>query len=307
MNKSYKNIAIHFLKDRKDFFASFCLCIFCTHHDLFNQTITHKTCTSFLTVIRQEHYYPKNIQLFILISRPKCYLLKVAIHQPQYFPYAGFFHKLSLADVFVIMDDVQYDKRFTNRNRIVSPNGWIWITVPINKDHKFSPNHAVEVNNDLDWKETHRKKIFHSYSKARFFHIYKDYFESLYDKDWNMLFELNLETINQVIKWLGIKIDIIKESELNVSGESTQRLVNVCKALGADTYVSGSGGIGYLDEKAFEKNSIRLEYQKYRCRPYLQHLSEQFIPNLSIIDMLANVGPSSSQLISESAELVAST
>lgn len=235
-------------------------------------------------------------------------MLRVAIHQPQYFPYAGFFHKLSLADVFVIMDDVQYDKRFTNRNRIIIPDGWMWLTVPINKDHKFSPNFEVGINNDLDWKELHRRKIFHSYSKAKFFHLYKDYFESLYNKDWNLLFELNLETIKQVIKWLGIKIDIIKESELKVSGESTQRLVNVCKALGADTYVSGSGGTNYLDEKLFGKNSIRLEYQKYQCCLYLQHLSEHFIPDLSIIDMLANVGPGSLQLISESAgELVTST
>ena len=234
-------------------------------------------------------------------------MLKAAIHQPQYFPYAGFFHKLSLADVFVIMDDVQYDKRFTNRNRIISPNGEMWITVPINKDHKFSPNCMVEINNDLDWREMHLRKIFYSYSKTKFFHIYKNYFESLYSKDWNLLFELNFETIKQVIKWLGIKIDIVRESELKVSGESTQRLANVCKALGADTYVSGSGGTGYLDEKIFEKHNVRLEYQKYRCRPYLQHLSEQFIPNLSIIDMLANVGPGSLQLISESAELVTNT
>jgi hypothetical protein len=230
--------------------------------------------------------------------------LKAAIHQPQYFPYAGFFHKLSLADVFVIMDDVQYDKRFTNRNRIIRPNGEMWITVPINKDHKFSPNFMVEINNDLDWKEMHLRKISHSYSKAKFFHLYKDYFESLYSKDWNLLFELNLETIKQVIKWLGIKIDIVRESELKVSGESTQRLANVCKALGADTYVSGSGGTRYLDEKVFGEKNIRLEYQKYRCRPYLQHLSEQFIPNLSIIDILANVGPGSLQLISESTEFI---
>jgi hypothetical protein len=235
--------------------------------------------------------------------------LKAAIHQPQYFPYAGFFHKISLADVFVIMDDVQYDKRFTNRNKIIMPNGWAWLTVPINKDHKFSPNNVVEINNALEWKETHRKKIFHSYSKAKFFHIYKDYFESLYSKDWDLLFELNFETIKQVIKWLGIKIDIVKESELGVSGESTQRLVNVCKALGADTYVSGSGGANYLDEKLFGNGGIRLEYQKYRCAPYVQHQSEKFVADLSIIDMLANVGPGSLQLISEggSRQLVTST
>ena len=224
--------------------------------------------------------------------------MKVVIHQPQYFPYAGFFHKLSLADVFVIMDDAQYDKRFTNRNRIIIPNGWMWITVPINKEHKFLPNTEVDVNNQLAWRETHWRKIYHSYSKAKFFHAYKDYFEALYKKDWNFLFELDLETIKQVIKWLGIKIEIIRESELKVKGESTQRLVNVCRVLGADTYISGSGGKNYLDEKLFERNQIKLEYQRYKCKPYPQHLSELFIPDLSIIDMLANVGPDSIKLIS---------
>ncbi|HXW02233.1 MAG TPA: WbqC family protein [Candidatus Nitrosotenuis sp.] len=225
--------------------------------------------------------------------------MRVAIHQPHYFPYAGFFHKLSLADVFVIMDDAQYDKRFTNRNRIIIPNGWTWITVPIKKDCKFGPNYKVEINNELAWRDMHWKMIRHSYSGARFFYLYKDYFESLYKKDWRMLFELDYETTKQVISWLGIKVDIIKESELKVKGQSTQRLVNVCKALGADTYVSGAGGKTYLDEKLFEKENIRLQYQKFRSFPYTQHLSESFIPDLSIIDMLANVGPDSLQLLAD--------
>ncbi|MBI5698329.1 MAG: WbqC family protein, partial [Thaumarchaeota archaeon] len=72
--------------------------------------------------------------------------MKVAIHQPHYFPYPGFFHKLSLADVFVIMDNTQYDKRYTNRNRIITPNGWIWLTVPINKEHKFNEVSKVKIN-----------------------------------------------------------------------------------------------------------------------------------------------------------------
>lgn len=224
--------------------------------------------------------------------------MKVAIHQPHYFPYPGFFHKLSLADVFVIMDNTQYDKRYTNRNRIITPNGWVWLTVPINKEHKFNPVSKVEINNELDWKKIHWNKIHHSYSNSKFFHLYAQYFEDLFKKDWTSLFELDLETTKQVMKWLGIKTKLILESELKVNGTATQRLVNICKNLGADTYISGSGGRNYLDEKLFEKNNLLLGYQKYTCHPYCQHLSESFVPDLSIIDALANLGPGTMQITS---------
>lgn len=196
------------------------------------------------------------------------------------------------------MDNTQYDKRYTNRNKIITPNGWVWLTVPINKDHKFRPVSEVEINNESDWAKTHWMKIHHSYSKSKFFHIYREYFEELFKKHWEMLFELDLETTKQVIKWLGIETELVLESELNVSGTGTQRLVDICKSLGADTYISGSGAKNYLDEKLFEKNNLILGYQKYHSRQYQQHLSESFISDLSIIDALANLGPHTLQIIS---------
>ena len=225
--------------------------------------------------------------------------LKATIHQPQYFPYAGFFHKLSLADIFVILDDAQYDKRFTNRNKIIATNDWIWITVPINKDHKFLPNIFVEINNNLKWKEVHWKKIYQSYANTKHFKLYRDYLHNLYKKEWNMLFDLDFETLKKTIDWLGIKIEIVRSSELKANGRSTERLVNICKEMGADTYVSGKDGRNYMDEKLFEKNNIKLEYQHYVYPQYQQHLSRTFVPDLSIIDMLANVGPDCMRLINE--------
>jgi len=195
------------------------------------------------------------------------------------------------------MDDVQYDKRFTNRNRIIAPTGWTWITVPINKDHKFFLNMLVEINNELSWRELHWKKFFHSYAKTKYFHLYKDYFENLYKREWKYLFDLDFETIKKVLDWLGIKIEIIRESELKIRGSSTERLINVCRSIGADTYVSGIGGRNYIDEKLFEKNIIKLVYQDYKHPTYQQHMSKEFIPDLSIVDMLCNVGPDSLKLI----------
>jgi hypothetical protein len=225
--------------------------------------------------------------------------MKVAIHQPQYFPYGGFFQKVSLSDMYVVMDDAQYDKRYTNRNRIISAGGPVWISVPINKEQKFSPNHEVEINNKMSWRDLHWRRLQLSYNKSPYFNLYREYFEELYKKEWKMLFDLDLNTLKQVISWLGLKVEIILESELHVSTKSSQRLFDVCKAVGADTYVAGIGSRNYMDESIFSRNNVRVEYQNWAPVPYEQHLSKDglFIPNLSIIDMLANLGPDTLNVI----------
>ena len=226
--------------------------------------------------------------------------MKIAIHQANYFPYPGFFHKINQADVFVIQDDIKFVNKITNRNKIISSSGYTWINVPIKKGHQSLPIMDVKINNEIPWKKINFKKVCAGYNKAKFFHLYKDFFENLYKKEWNNIFDLNFETIKQVLIWLNIKTKIVIESELDVSGQHTERLVNVCKKLGADTYISGIGGKKYLDEKLFEKNKIILKYQNYNPIKYTQHMSKSFIPNLSIIDLLANAGSESGKLLKES-------
>lgn len=227
--------------------------------------------------------------------------MKVTIHQPNYFPYPGFFHKLTLADVFVVLDDVQYQYDHTNRNKILARDrNWTRIVIPTKKEHKFSPINQVEINNKSNWREVNWKKIFDSYHDSPFFDLYENYLGNLYKQEWNMLFEINFETIKKTIEWLGIKIKLIRSSELNIPEAATERLVKICKATGADVYISGPGGKQYLNEKLFSANKISLEYQNYVVSTYPQHLSATFIPNLSILDMLMNVGPKSLQLIENS-------
>ena len=222
----------------------------------------------------------------------------ITIHQPDYLPYPGFFHKLTMADTYVVLDNVQYQYDYTNRNKILARDGnWIRITIPTKKEHKFSPIFQVEINNKMNWRETNWQKIFTSYHDAPFFNLYKDYLEKLYRREWNMLFEINFEIIKKTLEWLGIKINIIRSSELNISGTGTERLVNICKTTGADVYVSGIGGRFYLNEKLFNNNNISLRYQNYTAITYPQHLSKSFVSNLSILDLLMNMGPQSSQLI----------
>lgn len=212
-------------------------------------------------------------------------------HQANYLPYPGFFHKLSMADIFVIQDDVQFDERFSNRNKIISSTGWTWITIPIK--HKYLPLSEVEINNDIKWRRLHWKKITGVYNRTKYFHLYKDELQKIYDREWISLFELNFELIKKIISWLGIKIEIIKESELNIREIATERLVKLCNLLEADTYLSGERGKDYLDEELFRKNRIALKYQNYTPLAYTQHLSKSFIPDLSTLDLLANMGPNS--------------
>jgi len=196
------------------------------------------------------------------------------------------------------MDEAQYDKRFTNRNLILDSHGPVWLTVPINKAHRFSPNKDVKINDSLPWRKEHWKKITVSYSNSRFFNQYRAELQEFYDTSWSNLFDLDLETTRKTMDWLGIRIPIVRESELSVETTGTQRLVDICKAVGADTYVSGRGGRNYMDPGIFHGSGVRIEYQDYSASPYPQRFTDKFVPDLSILDMLANVGPESTKFIS---------
>jgi hypothetical protein len=222
---------------------------------------------------------------------------RAAIHQPMYIPYPGFFHKLGLADVLVMMDDVQYDKRFTNRNRILVPQGAMWLTVPIQKEDKFLPNSSVRINNTIDWRNDHWRKISLSYRNAAFYDLYADSLQETFQKEWELLFDLDLELLKKSMEWLGLNLPIVQESELGIAAKSTERLVEVCKAVGADTYVSGRGGMNYIDLRLFESQGVKLVYQEYSPAPYPQRFTETFVPDMSIVDMLFNVGPDAARLI----------
>lgn len=223
--------------------------------------------------------------------------MKVCIHQPQYLPYCGFFHKLSLSDTFVLLDDVQFiDRGFIHRNKIKVPEGGDWITIPLIYNKRDLIN-KIKINNNLSWSEKHLKAIKRNYGKARYFQKYFSSLESIYNKKWNLLVDFDKELILYIIKELGIKIRIIKSSSLNVEGVGTDRLINICKVIGADTYISGPGGKKYMDEKKFEKEKIKLIYQNFQHPVYEQRFDKKFIPNLSIIDLLFNYGDKSLEII----------
>lgn len=216
----------------------------------------------------------------------------VGILQPGYLPWLGFFEQMCKSDVFVIYDDVQYDKEgWRNRNRIKTAHGIQWLTVPVMVTLENPPLiYEVQIDNKKNWGKKHFSSIQQNYSKAPFYRKYIDIFEEAYFKEWQYLLDIDMHFILELSKALGIDCNkITRSSTLNVSGGKIERLVNICKLFKADTFYEGAAGKDYIDENYFERHGIKVEYQNYKHPAYNQ-LHGDFVPYLSIIDLLFNHG-----------------
>ena len=220
----------------------------------------------------------------------------IAIHQPQYLPWLGYFDKIEKCDKFVLLDDVQFKKNeWQNRNRIKTAQGWQWITLPVlhNFGQKIS---EVAIKNQDNWSKKHLHALEMNYIKAPHFSRYYDFFKDTFSKRWERLCDLNIFLIESFIKMLNIKISLERSSNLNVSGEKTDRLVSICKALEADSYISGIGAKDYLETDKLEREGIKVTFQKFD-HPVYPELYGVFISHLSIADLLFNCGPDSLDII----------
>jgi hypothetical protein len=224
--------------------------------------------------------------------------MRIAVHQVQFLPGPRFFHKMAHCDLFVYLDDVQYEKReFQNRNKIRTKDGWQYLTVPVLVKGKFTQKiNGVEINNTYDWHSEHLKAIKLNYSKAKYFKEYFAEIEKIYSSPYSKLVEISLETINFFRKCLKIETPTKFSSEFDIKTSSTAKLVDLCKKAGADEYFSGLGGKDYLDEKLFEKNNIKLTYQDFKYPQYPQ-VFDGFQSDLSCLDLLLNCGPQSLKFI----------
>ncbi len=223
----------------------------------------------------------------------------VGIHQPNFLPWLGYFYKLAKSDVFVLLDNVQYTKNsFVNRNKIKTSQGAIWLTVPVKIKGRFGQLvKEVEINNTVKWQKKHLKTLEMNYKKAKFFEqIFSGLEAVYYANDWSNLCELNLRLFKWVLSILKLEKRLVRASELNVEGESTQLLINVVKEIGGDIYLSGFGGAKYQDDESFKEAGITLAYYEFEHPAYPQLWSE-FVPNLSIIDLLFNCGPESLDVV----------
>jgi len=223
----------------------------------------------------------------------------IAAHQPQYLPWLGYFHKIYEAQAFVFLDNVQYEERgYQNRNRIRTKDSWIWLSVPVLKTKEAYPNISrVYIDNSQDWHKSHWRSIYLNYARSAFFKEYSGFFEDLYSKKWERLIDLNIHLIKSINQFLGIDKKIYLESQFKINSASTQRIIDICQALKADVYLSGSGGKAYLEEEKFQQNNIKLIYQQFKHPEYAQ-LHKPFLPFMSIIDLMFNHGPDSLKILS---------
>jgi len=198
------------------------------------------------------------------------------------------------------MDDTQFVKNgHHNRNRIKGANGLIWLTVPVLHNGKFGQMiKDVEIDNKINWKKKHWESIKQSYSKAKYFKKYADFFEHVYLRDWELLYDLNTYLIKNISSFLGItNTKFFRLSELNIINENpTQRLIDICEKVGASNYIIGTRAKDYMEEWRWQKTNVKLEYFEPMYPPYPQ-LYGEFAEHCSIIDLLFNCGPESSEYI----------
>ncbi len=224
--------------------------------------------------------------------------MKVAIHQPEHLPWLGFFYKMSLSDVLILLDDTQFQKEgFQNRNRIKTKEGWQWSTIPVLKD-SFQPINTIKINNKVNWRRKNVEAIKANYAKAPFFKMYFPMVESIYQQEWNSLCELNCAIITALAKELGITTKVVLSSHLAAEGSRNEKLLNLCKKVNATTYICGQGAAEYFDEKLFSTSNIKVEYSQFQ-HPHYNQLHGQFVPAMSALDLLMNHGPEGKKILLE--------
>lgn len=217
---------------------------------------------------------------------------KVAILQSNYLPWKGVFDLINKVDTFVFLEDVQYTTRdWRNRNKILTQNGSKWITVPINnKDKREQLIYEAAINNNEDWQKKHFNAFQNNYGKAKYYKKYKWIIEDIYlNKTWNKISELNIYATKLISKELGIQTEFVNSKDLNTVGTKDDKLIEICKKLNADYYLSGPAAKNYIVNDKFENNNIQLDYAEYKYPTYEQ-LFEPFNHNVTILDLIFNCG-----------------
>lgn len=221
----------------------------------------------------------------------------LAVLQPSYLPWLGFFDQVHRADHFVFYDDVQFDKNgWRNRNRVKSKNGPVWLTVPVRSSGRAcQPINEVEIGAGA-WQRKHLQTIAQLYAKSPFQNAYLPELSELLHKGETHLAELDIDICRAMCRWFGLATPTYRSSELGVAGDRNTRLLELCRFFGADTYLSGNAAQSYLDVEFFAANGVKVVWQDFEHPQYPQ-LHGDFTPYLSAIDLLLNVGEKSRRFL----------
>lgn len=221
--------------------------------------------------------------------------MKVAIHQPHYFPWMGYFDKMAKVDKFIIMDDVQLeDSSVMVRNKFLENTG-VEKLLSLNVDKKGYLEKKCREINLKDWQKVrkkHSKFLYYNYKNAPYFNEIWEKISCIFEKNYELLIELQMDIIMIFIELLNIKTEIVFQSSLKYDIETKKNdlILELCQKIEADVYLSGNGAKKYMDDSTFLKNNIKVIYQKFKYPEYKQFSSLEFIPNLSILDMFFNLG-----------------
>lgn len=234
----------------------------------------------------------------------------VAAHQPSFLPWLGYLDKIARADLFVVMDDLQYEaQNFQNRNRIKLNNGVGWLTVPLERGHQSDRICDKRIQNGGSPKQHWQRRMWSTllvhYRRAPHFARHADELEEVFVRPWTHLLDLDLHILDLARRWLGITTPVVLASSLELGGEKSERIIDLCRKVGARTYLSGAGGsTGYLDVAALGRAGVAVEWQSFHHPVYPQRYPELgFVPNLCFLDLLFNCGPESRALMSTPAPL----
>ena len=219
-------------------------------------------------------------------------MVKVAIHQPNYIPWIGYFDKMAKCDVFVFLDSVEYSRNSViNRNKILNTNGWNWLTIPVKKDDTNKNICDVEFANDKWWIK-HWTSLVHAYSKSDCFSEYSDFFHQIYDeKKYDKIADLNIAIIRYIAASFEIYPRFIRSSDMELRHDlhKNELLLDILQKLDATQYIAGTGCKDYMEDTLFVENGINIVYNEVKPFVYKQRW-EGFEPYMSAVDLLFNEG-----------------
>lgn len=227
--------------------------------------------------------------------------MTVAIHQPNFLPWIGYFHKILLSDSFVFFDDVQFPrgKSFGYRTSIKTEKGAQWVSVSVANKSEMK-NYNQTIYSETDWKAKSLGLIHHNYQSSLFFSEIFPIIESEITANHSSLSELNTDLIIAISRYMKIDTKFHFSSAIcdGIDYEGLDKIVYIVQQLNSDIYLSGSGAGSrrYIDESLFHEKQIALEWQEFDIKPYDQQFGD-FIPNLSILDLVMNHGPKSTELL----------
>lgn len=228
--------------------------------------------------------------------------MNIVISQPMLFPWVGMFEQIRLADVYVHYDDVQFSKgSFTNRVQILTPSGEKWLTIPLKKFSLGTLIKEIKVS-DSDWKSQHLELLQRNYSHCRYYNDLLQVIKPVYDLKSEYLIDYCVFSLHQVSDFFGLDLKQKERvaSELEINGNSTDRVLKIVQHFSGTQYTTGHGAKNYLDHERFEEAGITVAYMSYQKEPYPQQ-SEAFTPYVSILDLIANLGIDGKSVIKSNA------